>query len=117
MRARAALGALGEALVAERLQADGFTVLARNARVGRLELDLIARRGDLLVVCEVRSRASRDFVDPIATIDHAKRERVRRAARSWVAQHGLSRLELRLDAASVIVNERERDVQYYEAAF
>lgn len=117
MSSRAALGALGEALVAERLESEGFVVLARNARVGRLELDLIARRGQLLVFCEVRTRSSRDFVDPILTIDRAKRDRVRRAARGWLAQHGLSSLEIRLDAASVFLGVTERELVYYEAAF
>ncbi|MDB4988551.1 MAG: hypothetical protein JWN04_3729 [Myxococcaceae bacterium] len=107
----------GEALVAERLEQEGFVVLARNARVGRLELDLVARRGRLIVVCEVRTRSSRDFIDPILTIDRAKQERVRRAARGWLAQHGLASCEIRLDAASVIINDAENDLVYYEAAF
>lgn len=92
-------------------------MLDRNVRVGRLELDLVARRDGLVVVCEVRTRASRAFVDPILTIDHKKRERVRRAARGWIAQHGLSRLEIRLDAASVIIADGQHELAYYEAAF
>jgi putative endonuclease len=114
---RAELGVQGEQLVAEHLEQAGYQLLARNVRVGRLELDLIARRGDLIVICEVRTRASRDFVDPILTIDRAKRERVRRAARGWIFQHGLASLQIRLDAASVILNESEQTVVYYEAAF
>jgi len=114
---RAALGAHGEALVARHLEQQGFAIVARNAKVGRLELDLVARRGSLLVVCEVRTRSSRDFVDPILTIDPRKRERVRSAARSWIAQRGLLRLEIRMDAASVIVGSGEPEITYYEAAF
>ena len=114
---RAALGARGESLVAERLEQDGFTILARNVRVGRLELDLVARRGALIVFCEVRTRSSRDFVDPILTIDRAKQERVKRAARGWLFQHGLSRCEIRLDAASVVIDAAGCDLTYYEAAF
>ena len=70
-------------MVAARLRAQGFAILARNARVGRLEIDLIARRGALLVFCEVRSRATGEFVDPILTINHAKIRRIRNAARIW----------------------------------
>lgn len=117
MATRSELGAHGEALVAEHLEQQGFVVVGRNVRVGRLELDLVARRDGLVVVCEVRTRSSRAFIDPILTIDRKKRERVRHAARVWIAQHGLSSLEIRLDAASVIIADGERDVVYYEAAF
>lgn len=114
---RAELGASGEALVATHLQRLGFTILARNARVGRLELDLIARRGELLVVCEVRTRSSREFIDPVATIDSKKVQRVRRAARSWIFGQQVPHHEIRFDAASVIINDAESSLTYYEAAF
>jgi putative endonuclease len=115
--ARAALGARGEALVAAHLEQLGFTIVARNVRVGRLELDLIARRGALLVVCEVRTRSSRDFVDPILTIDHKKVERVRTAARTWIFGQRVPHQEIRFDAASVVLNDAAEELTYYEAAF
>jgi len=71
-----------EALVAERLQAAGWTVLARRLHVGRLELDLVAedpgppRR---LVAVEVRWRARRDFGLAEETLDRGKQRRLRRA--------------------------------------
>jgi putative endonuclease len=114
---RAELGARGETLVAAHLEQQGFTIVARNVRVGRLELDLIARRGQMLVVCEVRTRSSRDFLDPIVTIDRAKVERIRRAARSWIFGQRVPHGEIRFDAASVVLNELGSEIAYYEAAF
>jgi len=114
---RAALGARGEALVAAHLEQLGFAIVARNVRVGRLELDLVARRGQLLVVCEVRTRSSRDFVDPIATIDHNKVDRIRRAARTWIFGQRVPHHEIRFDAASVVLSDAGDDLTYYEAAF
>jgi len=115
--ARAELGARGEALVAAHLEQQGFAIVARNVRVGRLELDLVAGRGQLLVVCEVRTRSSRDFLDPIVTIDRAKVERIRRAARSWIFGQRVPHGEIRFDAASVVINAAGCDLTYYEAAF
>lgn len=115
--ARAALGARGEALVAAHLEQQGFAIVARNVRVGRLELDLVARRGQLLVVCEVRTRSSSAFVDPIVTIDHKKVERIRRAARTWIFGQRVPHQEIRFDAASVVLSDAGQDLQYYEAAF
>jgi len=107
----------GESLVAEHLQAQGFQIVARNARVGRLEIDVIARRGELLVFCEVRTRTSADFLDPIVTIDRHKVERVRRAAAGWLQTARVRAEELRFDAASVILGGATPSITYYEAAF
>jgi putative endonuclease len=114
---RAALGAQGEALVATHLAQQGFTIVARNVRAGRSELDLIALRDRLLVICEVRTRASRAQIDPIETIDRKKRERVRRAADVWVHANDYAAHEIRFDAASVVINASEQTIAYYEDAF
>ena len=66
---RAELGRRAERLVAEYLQARGFQIVGQNVRVGRLEIDLIARRRELLVFCEVRARRHDRLVAPAATID------------------------------------------------
>jgi putative endonuclease len=103
--------------VASYLEARGFLILARNARVGRLEIDLIAKRGDMLVFCEVRSRRSRDFLHPAETIDRAKIARIRRAAAQWLATHPQRYRQLRFDAASVTFDRDPPELTYYEAAF
>ena len=58
------IGDAAEALVASRLEAAGWTILARNVRLGRDELDLVAIDPGpprALVVVEVRRRGRRDF--------------------------------------------------------
>jgi putative endonuclease len=116
MRTTSERGCEAEELVAARLRAEGYTIVAQNARVGRLEIDLIARRGRLIVFCEVRSRASADFVDPILTIGHAKVRRIRNAARAWLAFRRIRYEEVRFDAASVVL-QPDPAITYYEAAF
>ena len=76
-------GDAAETLVAERLTAIGWTILARNVHVGRHEIDLIGvdpGPPPALVVIEVRWRAERSFGLPEETVDHRKRVRVRAAA-------------------------------------
>jgi Uncharacterised protein family UPF0102 len=60
---RPALGANGEDAVAALYRSRGFTVLARNWRCRIGELDVVAGRGDLLVVCEVKTRRGARFGD------------------------------------------------------
>lgn len=73
-------GDVAESLVGAGLVAAGWTILARNLRVGRGELDLIAvdpGPPPSLVIVEIRWRASRGFGLPEETIDHRKRSHLR----------------------------------------
>ncbi|MEU0770209.1 YraN family protein [Streptomyces albogriseolus] len=88
-RARGALGRYGETLAARRLTQAGMTVLARNWRCGRTgEIDIVARDGDALVVCEVKTRRATPFQHPMAAITPAKASRLRGLAERWLQQHG-----------------------------
>jgi putative endonuclease len=75
-------GDYAERLVADRLSAAGWTVLARNVHLGRHELDLVAVDPGpprTLVIVEVRWRGRRDFGLPEETFDHRKRGHLRAA--------------------------------------
>ncbi|MFO0663835.1 MAG: YraN family protein [Polyangiaceae bacterium] len=74
-------GARAEAAVREHLTDGGFFVEGQNVRFGALEIDIIARRADLLVACEVRYRSGVGVRGPLASITHEKRQRILRAAR------------------------------------
>ncbi len=56
MRAKDALGRYGEDVAARHLVDDGLVLLARNWRCAEGEIDIVARDGDVLVVCEVKTR-------------------------------------------------------------
>ena len=85
-------------------------------RVGRLELDVVASRGSLLVVCEVRSRTNARPVFPAETIGRKKLERVRRATAIWLREQKLGRVHARIDAAAVVFDgpDGEPRIEYYE---
>lgn len=88
-KARGALGRYGEELAARRLAEAGMTVLQRNWRCGRTgEIDIVARDGDALVVCEVKTRKAGSFVHPMAAVTPAKAERLRGLAERWLQEHG-----------------------------
>jgi putative endonuclease len=89
MNARSALGKYGETLAARRLAAAGMTVLERNWRCGRTgEIDIVARDGDTLVVCEVKTRRAGAFEHPMAAVTPEKAERLRGLAERWIHAHG-----------------------------
>lgn len=76
-------GDAAEASVATHLEARGWRILARQLRVGRAEIDLLAVDPGppaALVIVEVRWRAVRDFGFAEETVDGRKRARLHRAA-------------------------------------
>jgi len=104
------IGDAAERLVAGRLEAAGWDILARNVRVGRDELDLVAIDPGpprALVVIEVRRRGRRDFGLAEETLDHRKRVALRRAiggllaARTLPDGRPLPTLPLRVDLVAI----------------
>ncbi|MFE9624883.1 YraN family protein [Streptomyces sp. NPDC006527] len=87
--ARGALGKYGEELAARRLAEAGMTLLGRNWRCGRSgEIDIVARDGDVLVVCEVKTRRDGCFQHPMAAVTPEKARRLRDLAERWIQAHG-----------------------------
>jgi putative endonuclease len=102
LTARQQSGRRAEELAAEFLRAEGFEILQRNylRRLG--ELDVIARRADLLVIAEVRTRSSAAFGGAAASVDRRKQQRITRAATALLQQRAdLARLAVRFDVVVV----------------
>ena len=99
---RTALGAYGERLAATRLTEQGMVVLDRNWRCPAGEIDLVLRDGDVLVVCEVKTRSDTSCGQPLEAVGPAKLARLRRLAARWVAERGVHPAEIRIDLVGVL---------------
>ncbi len=110
MNARSALGKYGESLAARRLAEAGMTVLERNWRCGRTgEIDIVARDGDVLVVCEVKTRRAGaiGYEHPMAAVTPGKAQRLRGLAERWIHAHGGAPPGgVRIDLVGVVLPER-----------
>ena len=116
---RRALGIAGEQRAAAHLAARGYRILARNARAGRVELDLVAMRGRLLVIVEVKTRRSRAAGAPEEAVDFRKRERLVQGAAAWLAEHPRARVaQVRFDVVACEWDAaRGWSVRHLEGAF
>jgi putative endonuclease len=85
MNARQALGRSAEDAAARHLQGLGWRLLARNARIGRGELDIIARRGPVLAFVEVKARRTSTCGTPEDAVDPRKRRQIARLAELWLS--------------------------------
>jgi putative endonuclease len=101
-----AVGAYGERLAARHLMDTGMAILDRNWRCRDGEIDIIARDGDVLVFCEVKTRRGGGFGPPAEAVRPAKRRRLRRLAAQWLADTGVRPAEVRFDVLSVVPQPR-----------
>ncbi|MFE0644683.1 YraN family protein [Streptomyces sp. NPDC058877] len=109
MNATQALGRYGEELASRRLAATGMHVLARNWRCGRTgEIDIVARDGDTLVICEVKTRRDGGYEHPMAAVTPRKAERLRRLAACWLDRHDgpTPAGGVRIDLVGIVVPRR-----------
>ena len=107
--------------MASHLAAAGLEILGLNVRVGRLELDVLARDDRVVVVVEVRARGPGAWVRPLDSVDPRKRERVRRAGeRLWrerfLRDPGVDRMRFDLAAVELLPDGGTR-IEIVRAAF
>jgi putative endonuclease len=107
------LGVAAEERARGYLQSRGWTVVAHRFRAGRMEIDLIARRGPLVAFIEVKSRRGDGFGSPLEAVTGAKRRELVKAARAWVDRCGRPADIYRFDCIAIQNNE----LQHLEDAF
>jgi putative endonuclease len=101
-------GREAEAAAAEKLRANGFRILWQNLRIGALELDIVAKKRDLVVVVEVRARGPGSFEKPLASVSRTKRRTLLRGVRAlWKGR--IAKMpevkRIRIDVAAVTRDE------------
>lgn len=95
-------GRRAEDLAAAFLRRAGCEILVRNYRRRLGELDIVARAGGVLVIVEVRTRASSAYGGAAASVTRAKQQRIARAASALLQQRAeLARLPVRFDVIVV----------------
>lgn len=93
-------GAFAEIRAAIALSLKGYRIIGLRVRTPLGEIDLIARRGDLLAIVEVKAR--RDLLTGVDAVTLTARQRIRAAADLWLARRrDAARLSLRFDIVVV----------------
>ena len=97
----AARGRWGEDVAAAWYVRRGYEVLARNWRCPAGEIDLVVRRGRLVVVCEVKARRTDAFGSAAAAVGPVKQQRLRRLAAAWLATGACRGVDVRFDVVAI----------------
>lgn len=99
---RRAFGNMGEAAASEYLRKRGWEIVARNVRYGQGEIDIVARKGELLAFVEVKRRSSTRYGQPVEAVSWAKRRHIALAAAMYVQEHGPQDAMMRFDIIEIL---------------
>lgn len=100
LEGRKAFGIYAEKLACDFLEASGFEIEKRNYRAKNGEIDIIARKDELVVFVEVKARKTKTYGEPVEAVTPTKIERIRGAALEYLRETG-SKGKLRFDVISI----------------
>lgn len=109
-------GSTAENLAQQHLISRGWKILATNWHAGHLELDIVARDGNELVIVEVKSRYGSGFAHPSEAITNKQIKRIIDAAETWINTNN-SMLETRFDLIIIVFNGDNFELMHYPNAF
>jgi len=95
----------------------GYRAVGRNIRLNAGEIDLVLRRGRLLVVAEVKTRQSLAAGEGFEAVNREKRQRLVRLADQYLVATKGRDLRIRYDILSLFWNGRRFEVRYFPDAF
>jgi putative endonuclease len=94
-------GERAERLAAEVMEADGYEILEQRFRVLRHDVDLVARKGNVVVFVEVKARRSDEFGTGLEAVGARKQRELVRVASAWLSRHGRPEDVARFDVVVV----------------
>ena len=110
---RRAYGNAGEDAACAYLMRRGWTILDRNVRRGRGEIDIVARKRDAVAFVEVKRRSGLGYGRPAEAVNREKQLLIAHAAALYMQENGLSDSKIRFDVIEILPGE----IQHIEGAF
>jgi putative endonuclease len=117
MDRRTERGVTGEDATASWYRERGFRIVARNWRCAAGEIDLLVARGDLLVVCEVKTRRGNLFGGGYEAVGRQKQRKIRQLAELFLQASPTRPSAVRFDVASVVLGPRGASIEVFRDAF
>lgn len=110
------LGIKGEDLAVNYLKNKGYRILNRNYHFKKNEIDIIAKKDNMLVVIEVKTRQSNELGEPWRAVTRAKQKIIIQVANDYIFKEDIH-LETRFDIISIICNKYRTSIDHIEDAF
>ena len=110
------LGKQGEEMAVAFLTGRGYTILERNYRFDRAEVDIIAQTEDILAIVEVKSRSTTDFGNPQDFVKPKQIKNLVKAVDEYVNENGLD-VEVRFDIIAIVKQGNRFEIEHLKDAF
>lgn len=110
------LGSFGEELAVDLLLQKGYKILDTNWRYQKAEVDIIARKDDILAAVEVKTRTTTDFGDPQDFVNSKKIGLLTKAVDEYVRSRELD-VEVRFDIIAITTNTKKLEIEHLKDAF
>lgn len=110
------LGKKGEQLAVDYLLKNNYTIIERNYRFDKAEVDIIAKKNETLAIIEVKTRSTSDFGNPQDFVKPKQIQRLVKAVHEYVTENDLD-VEIRFDIIAIIKTGKSFDVEHLENAF
>lgn len=114
-----ALGIKGEQVAVKFLKKQGYTILQRNYRCNRGEIDVICYDHGTIAFVEVKTRHSTEYGPPELSVTGAKKKQITKAASHYAARKKLEGIDLRYDVVSIYYAPQKKhpEVTLFKNAF
>lgn len=109
-------GKEGEDIAASYLRGMGFEILETNWQSNHQEIDIIACKGNLLLIVEVKSRSTNYHGEPEVFVNRQKQRMLIKAANHYVAKKRMER-EIRFDIISILFKGDSHRLNHIEDAY
>ncbi|MCG9971238.1 YraN family protein [Christiangramia crocea] len=110
------LGKKGENLAAEYLMLKEYEILERNYRYQKAEIDIIAKRGNLLIAAEVKTRSTPEFGNPQDFVKPKQIKQLVKAMNHFVEEKELD-VDVRFDIIGIVKNKAGTRIEHIQDAF
>lgn len=110
------LGKLGEEMAVDYLKKNGYSILQTNFVFQKAEIDIIAQKGNVLAVVEVKTRSSIEFGLPQDFVKPKKIQLLVKAINEYIIENDLD-VDARFDIISIYKNGKEYEIEHLEDAF
>ncbi|GAB4025651.1 YraN family protein [Spirosoma koreense] len=109
-------GQRGEEEAVQFLRQQGYEIMTRNFRHQHAEIDLIAKKGKLLLFVEVKTRTNLSYGNPEEFVSYTKAHLVMKAAEHYIFSTDW-RFDIRFDIIAVTIAGNELRIKHIEDAF
>ena len=106
----------GEREAVKYLKKEGYEILETNWHFHRYEIDIIAQKGEVLAIVEVKTRATDYFGDPEDAVDYKKRRKIVESADAYIEERDLD-VEVRFDIVAILKTKDGLKLRFIEDAF